>query len=140
MNKTCIERRIQFTLAVFFNLVIMGAIFLALALSLTCIHATYTIEDFDVIQATDNAQINAKNYGSVTTFHAPKNGTIAGIRLRYIEGSVSCDKYYDDSYTKWGCAHGPFKFFTMFLRVTDRDSYVGELYYPQSTTQVICSI
>ena len=115
---------------------IMTTTILATALLAMCIDATYTIDDFDVIQGSNWVCFDAKNYYSVTTLTAPKNGTIAGIQLRYITGSVSCHMEDDSSYTKWGCGYGALKFYTMFLRVTDEDNFIGDLYYPQRTTQV----
>ena len=92
-----------------------------------------SIEDFDVISA-GNACFSASSSDESTIFNAPQNGTISGIQLTRINGSIQCDNI--DSY--WGCndnSEGSL-FYVMFLHLTDISNYKGELYYPQLSSQV----
>ena len=102
-------------------------------------YGTTDLDQFDIVRATNAACFNAQFFIFSTIFNAPQNGTIAGIQLNYINGSVNCDDDLLSSSpsTYWGCSKNRLGFFTMFLRVTDAAFFTGELYYPQNTTQDI---
>ena len=95
------------------------------------VHSYYV----NYVTATDHACFNARKPDLSTIFNAPKNGTIIGIQLNYINGFVTCDdKGYAPYTTNWGCSITRLGFFTMFLRVRDASNFIGDLYYPQNTT------
>eukprot|EP01084_Bolivina_argentea_P234111 394137_1 len=79
----------------------------------------------------------AKYFDQSTIFSPPKNGTIFGIRLTHLNGSVKCSN--NGPFTNWGCEHdgGTPNIFTVFLRVTNSANFVGILYYPTEETQNI---
>eukprot|EP01084_Bolivina_argentea_P277181 473141_1 len=91
-----------------------------------------TIDDQTSIFAS-NACFNAKTYDESTIFNAPKNGTLLGIKLHYLNGSVTCTT--NSSSTYWGCQNNdPSRFLTFILRITDSSGYYGQLYYPLPQT------
>eukprot|EP01084_Bolivina_argentea_P054406 99780_1 len=97
------------------------------------------LDNYEIIPASD-ACFSSKQYNKSTIFHAPKSGTLAGIQLLHINGTVKCSATSDDTF--WGCNDNnksP-RFYTMFLKVTDSKKYIGNLYYPSHDTLNIHTI
>ena len=92
-------------------------------------------EQYDVLQATGAGCYDSQDFSKSTFFHPPKNGTIAGIQLRHINGSVKCAN--GAKWSNWGCDYQNNDRIHMFLlRVTDEANWNGTMYYPTKTVNV----
>ena len=77
---------------------------------------------------------DARDVTKSTIFGPPYNGTISGIKLIHINGSFRCTSLASDSY--WGCFEPGVQnsFRTMFMRITDENTFTGITYYPTLNT------
>eukprot|EP01084_Bolivina_argentea_P285439 489494_1 len=101
-----------------------------LVLQLSYTNFSLAIDDYETVFAS-NACFSAKDYTQSTIFKAPKNGTLYGIKLQHLNGSVTCDSMFPQ--TKWGC---DIFFLTFFLRLIENTTdYYGQLLYPTNNTQ-----
>ena len=105
--------------------------------------------EYEHVLAGKNAYFHSKKYDESTIFNAPRNGTIGGVILIHKDGSVSCkgcccnDNLGYKNLTNWGCkgeSYAAPRFYTMLMRIDNPKTYYGDVFYPQSTTQVILYI
>ena len=98
----------------------------------TAVTMSPTMSPTREILAHSNACFHAQLSNQSTIFNAPVNGHLTGIKLVYINGSVTCVDNFDQStWVKWGC-YDPF--YLNFIHVTDASNHIGEAYYPQTNT------
>ena len=94
-------------------------------------------EQYDVLPAAGAACFDAKNYTGSNFFHPPKNGTISGVRLTRINGTVRCGTGSQSDWSNWGCDYqNNYRLHMFILRVTDEAKWNGTMYYPTKNMTV----
>eukprot|EP01084_Bolivina_argentea_P096556 173586_1 len=84
---------------------------------------------FIEVLATSNARMDSRYWDLTTIFNAPMNGTLLGVRLVYISGSMKCSDE-SNSYSRWCCVDPRSRMDTRIWHVNNSDDRTGEVYYP----------